>query len=165
MGGPFAAAIMGVTVVMQLYQKSVEDYQKRLEESTKKISDAISDIKKKEEKVNKDFEKENPNATDEQKEENLEDMYIDIQESGYNLQALEENTAALGRATEAYKQGVKESAKETTDLSEWYSQKGVSTEITDHEQLKKEFFASFFDKDSLYKSKTGNHWTFLIVGI
>lgn len=83
MGGPFSAALMGVTVLMQAIQGAQQAWQKEMQEATTQLKEATSNMEEAANNIKEVFKKENPNATEAQLEEAVDEQYASISEVLY----------------------------------------------------------------------------------
>ena len=83
MGGPFMAAMMGVTVVMEVIRNSQEEWAKKMQEANNQISEAKDEMSSSEEKIKELYSSENENISDVDLEKALDQQYGNIYDT-YN---------------------------------------------------------------------------------
>lgn len=159
LGGPFSAALMGVTVVIQAVQQAFQDWQKRIQQASTELKESQNKMKDAEEGIKEIYKKENEDASEEQLKSAVNEQYesiydyyagdknlndladIDIEgdvENGVNglsvtqeenVYALGENTRALMEATAEYRAASDKVNAELTD--DWFGMDGAGSIITD----------------------------------
>lgn len=83
LGGPFSAALLGVTAIVQVVQGSMQAWQKEMQEATTQLQEATSNMKEASENIKELFKEENPNATEAQLEAAVDAQYASIGEGLY----------------------------------------------------------------------------------
>lgn len=110
-GGPLMAVIMAVTVGMQIVQDYQRKWQEAMQESIDKINEQMEKQGEAEDEIKKEYNESHEGASEAELDEHLLESYASIYDSvrENNMSALNENTLALMRATEAYKQATEDS--------------------------------------------------------
>lgn len=159
LGGPFSAALMGVTIVIQAVQQAFQDWQKRMQQATTEMQEAQSKAKEAKEGIKETFKNENSDLTQAQLELAVDEQYSSIYNTvrgdknldnvgssnvegdiengieGFSLaseenqRALHENTMALMEATEAYSRAESKAVEELTDGT--FGMDGIGSDFTD----------------------------------